>query len=235
LAQDNNNNSKPRRWDKGEKTGKRRDGIATFQTVMVILVLTLLAFSLYSAFEISSLQGQITSLQNQEFQQQQFMQQEFGYLASRIDSLAATHSSASSGASFVLASACISVTPDCRGTSLQGYVYFLTVDDNGSTTVPQGFSVGLSIKDATRLTGFGFNATLPGSLSPGSSVTLNASSWPSYTNATTKMSPGDEIGLSVSIGNFEVAIPAHVLSCTNTTTTFLNYTQSQTATLRNCQ
>ncbi|TLX95316.1 MAG: hypothetical protein E6K96_07465 [Thaumarchaeota archaeon] len=70
-------------------------------------------------------------------------------------------------------------------------------------------------------------------MTPGGTVYLSATSWPQYTNATSKLAAGDDVGIAILTGGYETAVPVRVLSCT-TTTTFLNATRTQTATLTSC-
>jgi hypothetical protein len=131
---------------------------------------------------------------------------------------------------------CLSVTPQC-GLPV-GYlgsnVYTIALDDNGTTAFTQSVPVFLDIKDTTRSTGFGFNASLPQELLPGGTVYLNATTWPQFTNATSKLAPGDQVALAVFLGNLEASVLTRVITCTTTTTTFLNNTTTQTATNTEC-
>jgi hypothetical protein len=192
----------------------------------------------YLAIEVSSLQGQVSSLQGQnsilqgqvgDLQNQQYnLQSQLSHLLSTSTGLG--------GPSFEITSACLSVAPQCQiPAGYPGsYVYVITLDNNGTTTFLQSVPVFIDIKDTTRSTGFGFNASLPQELLPGGTVYLNATSWPQSENATSKLAPGDQVALAVFLGNMETMVLTRIITCTVTTTTFLNYTTTQTATNTEC-
>ena len=208
----------------------------TFSSILIVVILILAA---YLAVEVSSLQGQLSSLQNQNsYLQGQIsdLQGQQGNLENYISHLLST-STRTAGPRFELVSVCLSVAPQCY--SYLGhpgsYVYAVELLDDGTTAFPQSCSVYLSFNDTTRLTQFGFNATLPEELQPGGTVYLNATSWPQYINAASKLAPGDEVGFAVFLGDLEAGTTTHVVTCTTTITTFLNYTMTQTATNTGCR
>jgi len=207
----------------------------TFLTVVTVVILVLAA---YLAIEVSSLQGQVSSLQDQN----STLQEQLGDLRNQQYSLQSQLShlmSTSTGASrpgFEITSICLSVAPQCQLPA--GYpgsnVYVIALYDNGTTAFTQSVSVFLDIKDTTRSTDFGFNSSLPQELLPGGTVYLNATSWPQYTNATSKLAPGDQVALAVYLGNLEARVLTRAIICTTATTTFLNDTTTQTATNTEC-
>ncbi len=206
-----------------------------FLTVVTVAILLLAA---YLAVEVSDLQGQVSLLQGQN----SFLQNQIGDLEnqqSQLQNELAHLLSTSTGASrpsFEISSVCLSVTRQCYiPVGYQGgYAYVIALYDNGTVDFPQAVSVYLNIKDSTRSMSFGFNASLPESLLPGMTVYLNATSWPQYTNATSKLAPGDEVVLAVSLGSIEASALTFVITCTTTTTTMLNGTTTITATNTNC-
>ena len=119
--------------------------------------------------------------------------------------------------------------PDCGG-----YVYLITLDNNGTTSVPIGYSVFLSFNDTTKMTFFGFNTTLPRGLPADSATILSATSWPFQTNVTSRMSPGDNMSVAVGIGSSEASLETHVQYCTSYTTTLENSTETRTLTTQTC-
>jgi Tfp pilus assembly protein PilV len=195
--------------------------------------LVLIALSVYSIVELSAAKSQIDSLQRQN----QALQNNIFILQSDISSLQAQVNSLSKGggsvASFYLGSLCISVNSGCAGSAYYIYLY-----DNGTTTVDAGYGISIEIKDATRKTLVGFNASLPGSLAPGHWQMLTSPNWPAGSNATNKLSPGDQVGVAVFVGSSESSAGTHVLTCGTytTTTTFVNYTitTSATRTVQTC-
>jgi hypothetical protein len=207
----------------------------TFLTVVTVAILVLAA---YLTIEVSSLQGQVSSLQGQnsilqgqvgDLQNQQYnLQSQLSHLLSTSTGIGVP--------SFEITSVCLSVAPQCQlPAGYPGsYVYVIALDDNGTTTFPQSVSIFLDIKDTTRSTDFGFNASLPQELVPGGTMYLNATSWPQYTNATSKLAGGNQVALAVLLGNLEATVLTRVITCTVTTTTFLNYTTTQTATNTEC-
>ena len=208
------------------------------RTFLAVVVVAILVLAAYLAIEVSSLEGQVSSLQDQNsnlpvqvggLQNQQYS----------LQSQLAHQLSTSTGAtrpSFEITSLCLSVTPQCGlPVGYPGsYAYAIALNDNGTTAFTQSVSVFLDIKDATRSTDFGFNSSLPQELFPGGTVYLNATSWPQYTNATSKLAPGDQVALAVFLGNLESTVLTHVITCTTETTTFLNDTTMQTATNTEC-
>jgi hypothetical protein len=216
-------------------TAQSGSAARTFYTVAIIAILALAA---YLAIEVSSLQGQVSSLQDQNYYLQGQIADLEGQQANLGNQLAHLLSTTTqtSGPSFELVSVCLSVAPQCH--SYPGhpgsYVYAIALRDNGTTAFSQSTPVYLHFNDTTRLTQFGFNTTLPQELQRGGMIYLNATSWPQYTNATSKLAPGDQVGLAVFLGTLEAGMTTHVITCTTTTTTFLNYTLTQTATNTGC-
>jgi hypothetical protein len=126
------------------------------------------------------------------------------------------------------------VTPQCFGINGVGYVYVITIQNSGTVPIPVNSSVFLGFKDASRLTYFGFNTTLPQALVPGQTASLNSTSWPRYVNATSKLAPGDVVGMGIVVGSAQTGITAHVLSCTTSATTVVNASQTQTGHYTTC-
>jgi len=209
------------------------------RTFLTIVAVAILVLATYMAIEVSSLEGQVSSLQNQNFilqgQVGNLQNQQYN-LQSQLSHLLST-SMGTAKPGFEITSVCLSVTPRCQLPAGYpgGNVYVIALYDNGTTAFPQSLPVFLDIKDTTRSTGFGFNASsLPQELLPGGTVYLNATSWPQYTNATSRLAPGDQVALGVFLGNLEAAVLTRVITCTVTTTTFLNDTTTQTATNTVC-
>ena len=208
------------------------------RTLLTVVTVAILVLAAYLAIEVSSLQGQVSSLQDQN----SILQGQLGDLQNQQYNLQSQLShllSTSTGASrpgFEITSVCLSVLPQCGlPAGYPGsYVYAIALDDNGTTAFLQSVSVFLDIRDTTRSTDFGFNTSLPQELFPGGTVYLNATSWPQYTNATSKLAPGNQVALAVFLGNLEAAVLTRIVTCTTTTTTFLNNTTTQTATSTEC-
>ncbi len=199
------------------------------ELILVLLLILLLVFSLYSSLKIRGLESQVASLQNENDNQAQrlsSLQNELTALNSEIQSVLYPTRSTTN---FELTGACVSIMPNCGG-----YVYLITLDNNGTTSIPIGYSVSLSFKDTTKLTFFGFNTTLPQGLPANSATILSATSWPSQSNATSKMSPGDNMSVAVEIGSSETFLETHVQYCTSYTTTLENTTEAQTMTTQTC-
>lgn len=202
-------------------------------TLLAVVLLLLVALSVYSLVELSATQSQIASLQ----QQNAALRNDIFRLQNDISSLQAQINSLSQGkapvADFQVAYACLSLTGGCYGLD-----YYVIVNDKGNTSVPKGYGIYLSFKDSTKSTYFGFNTSLPQDLTPNQGVTIEASSWPAGSGAEGKLSQGDQVGVAVVIGQVQAAIGTYVLTCNQytTTTTFLNYTRTQTTTLttQNC-
>ena len=194
---------------------------------MVLALLALIALSVYSIVELSATESQVAFLrqQNDALRNQMItLQSDISYLQSQVNTLSQGGGSA---ASFYLGSLCVSVNTGCANGAYYIYLY-----DNGSTAVAAGYSVYIEVKDATKGTTFGFNSSLPGRLAPGQWQTLTAPDWPAGSNATAKLSPGDQVGIAVLVGSSQASAGTHVLSCGTytTTTTFVNYTMTTTAT-----
>ena len=214
-----------------------RGGTAA-RMLLTVVTVAILVLAAYLAIEVSSLQGQVSSLQDQnsvlqgqvgDLQNQQYN------LQSQLSHLQSTPTGPARPG-FEITSVCLSVTPQCYlPVGYPGsYVYAIALNDNGTTAFLQSVSVFLDIRDTTRSTDVGFNTSLPQELLPGGTVYLNATSWPQYTNATSKLAVGDQVALAVFLGNLEARVLTHVIKCTTTTRTFLNYTTTQTATNTEC-
>jgi hypothetical protein len=197
-------------------------------TLMALALLVLIALSVYSIYELSASQSQIAFLQQQNYALQSnliSLQNQIGVLQGQVNSLSEGSTTA---ASFQVASACLSLTDGCGGLD-----YYITVNDKGDTSVPKGYGVFLSFKDSTSSTYFGFNVSLPRDLTPSQGVTFEAVSWPAGSGAEVKLAQGDQVGVAVEIGVTQASIGTYVLSCSQytTTTTYQNYTMTQTQTL----
>jgi hypothetical protein len=184
--------------------------------LIVVIVLGLLAYSLYQE---SVLEGQVQSLQLQNTELGLNLQaQEL-----RIEELLAkmTTTTTSTPLRFEILGVCVSVGPDCplplNGSSGGGYVYWLEVKNTGVNPIQSTSPVFLGFKDTTALTGFGFNATLPGDIPAGATGYIQGSAWPVGTNATSKLAPGDSVGVAVTIGRVENDIATAVLTCPSAT------------------
>ena len=208
-------------------------GNPTITAILALAMISVLILSVYAAVEVPALQNQISSIQGQN----SFLQGEVSNLQNQVDNLNSRLSTSTQVSTTKIdVTACLSVTPECYTFSNRyvGYVYFIGLTDSGTSSVQKGYSIYLSFKDSTEATFFGFNTTLPSSLNPGGTVYLSATAWPTGTNATSKLAPGDEVGLAVLVGGYQTAISTIVLSCSTSTTTFLNATRTQTATLTRC-
>jgi len=174
-------------------------------TLLALALLILIVLSVYSIYEQSASQSQIAFLQQQNYALQNnliTLQNEIGSLQAQVNSLS---QGSPPGASFQVASACLSLTAGCYGLD-----YYIIVEDKGPTSVPKGYSVFLSFKDSTRSTYFGFNVSLPQDLTPSQGVTLEASSWPAGSGAEAKLSQGDQVGVAVVIGVTQSSTGTHV-------------------------
>ena len=201
--------------------------------VVVILIL-----SAYMAIQVSGLQGEVSSLQTQNaILQDQLvnMQQAQNFMLSQLSRLVST-SAQSNVLSFYAQDVCVAVLPVCYTyPGHQGsYVYAMTLVNNGTVAIPITTSVDLQFKDATRSTLIEFNSSLPQAILPGAWVSLNSTFWPANTNATSKLSPGDDVGFAVFLGEAEFGTQVHVAVCSSTVTTFQNYTSTQTETQSSC-
>ena len=206
-----------------------------FLSVAIVIILIL---SAYLALEVTGLQGQVASLQDQNsgLQSQVVdLQSQQNYLQSQIIHLLST-STQTSVFSFELQDICVSVTPLCYTyTGHQGsYVYAMTIVNNGTVLIPVTSSVYLEFTDVTRSTSFAFNASLSEEIPSGAGIYLNSTTWPASSNATLKIAPGDVIGLAVFVGSFRVIAEAHVATCSTSTTTIENYTSTLTQTVTSC-
>jgi hypothetical protein len=130
----------------------------------------------------------------------------------------------------------VSVAPRCGIYGPYGpYVYHVTVTNNGTVNIPGSSSVFLDFKDNTTETDFGFNTSLPSDISPGSMVHLNSTTWPLYTNATMKLTPGDEVIVTVFIEDIPVSVETDVVVCSGGgVTTVLNGTITEASFSTGC-
>jgi hypothetical protein len=200
----------------GQQAASGEQGTVKILVAIMVIILGLLAYSLYQG---SVLEGQVQSLQLQNAE-----------LGLRIQSqdlnieliLAKFSTTASAPPSFEITSACVSVGQGCppNGGALgAGYAYSFGLKDTGSAQLSSTLSVYLSFRDTRDQATFGFNSTLPGAIAPGSTAYLQAPAWPSFTNATSKLSPGDPVVVAITIGSVQNNIATVVLSCTSGTST----------------
>ena len=206
--------------------------------ILTLAVVVILVLSAYMVIEVTSLQSQISSLQDQNSDLQNQLvnvEQAQNILQSRLNSLLTT-STQTKPFSFAVQDVCISANPVCwTYAGHQGlYVYALTIVNNGTAEIPVTSSVYIEVGDNTSSVAFGFNTTLPAAVLTGRSVYLNATSWPVNPNVTSKLVPGDLIALTVSIEDVQVLAFTYVPVCGSSTTTFQNYTSTQTETLTSC-
>jgi len=206
-------------------------------TVAVVIVLVLSAFMVV---EVSSLQGQVSSLQNQNTGLQQEitdLQSQQNFLQSALLRLLSTSTTTPRTLSFTLGDVCISIAPNCSYLGFAGPgpdVYAIVIVNNGTVSISATNSVAIEIKDATKPSDFVFNTTLPSLVFPGGSVSLNSTSWPAFTNATSKISPGDNINVIVSVGDLVASAETLVVMCGSSINTFVNYTSTMTLTATSC-
>ena len=203
-------------------------GSKAYLVIIAVLILLLLFVAAYSLVEIGGLQSQVSSLQSQNSFQQSELQNLQSAMSGLENQVRALSGHGTPVANFAITHACVSLTSGCYG-----LMYYIVIEDKGNTSVPKGYGIFVSFKDATRLTYFGFNASLPQDVTPSQGATIEGSSWPAGTGAEGKLSPGDQIGVAVDIKGFTASTAAHVLSCNqySTTTTFLNNSRTQTQTL----
>jgi len=212
--------------------------------ILTVAVVAVLVLSAYVVIEVTSLQSQVSSLQDQNSDLQVQLvnvEQAENLLQSRLNSLLTTTSTQTKPFSFAVQDVCISANPICwTYPGHQGeYVYALTIVNNGTAEIPVTSSVYIGVDDNTSSIGFGFNTTLPAAVQPGHWVYLNATSWSQVEpapnlNMTSKLAPGDLVALVISVENVQVYAFTNVPMCTSSTTTFQNYTSTQTATLSSC-
>jgi hypothetical protein len=197
--------------------------------LILVIVLGLLAYSLYQE---SVLEGQVQSLQLQNTELGLNLQAQELRLEELLLKISTT--TTSTPLRFEILGVCVSVSPGCplpsNGSSGGGYVYWLEVKNTGVGAIPLTLSVFLSFKDTTAQTSFGFNATLPAAIAPNSTAFLQGTVWPAGTNATSKLSPGDSVGVAVNIGSVENDIATAVLTCSSTTSTATGGTSTVTET-----
>ena len=206
--------------------------------MIVALVVVLILISASSALKISSLQGQVSSLESLQSAQQTNMaglENAVGALSSKVNEL----SSEIAGqippvASFYVTSACVSLLTTCE----EDGVYSITVVNNGTVALPTG-PVYLSFNDTTRRTSFSFNASELPVIDVGQGAVIVSDSWPASSGAGAKLSPGDSVVVQMWLGNLEGSSETVVMTCavTTTTQTFTNFTVStftQTQTSTTC-
>jgi len=188
---------------------------STTKALLAVALIAILILSVYVLVEVPGMENQISSLQkeNSDLQGQvgEIGNQVAG-ISSELQSEQQQQSSTQTTSSInIEATACVSVTGNCSGFNRTGDMYIISLFNAGTTAFPAGYSVGVSLKDATRITGFVFNTTLPSSLAPNGDVVLSATSWPQGTNATSKMGAGDDVGVAVLIGSYEASVETHVM------------------------
>jgi len=213
-------------------------GSSPWQPVLVVLLVLLVLLSLYSALTVSGFQSQLSSLQNQNIAQQQDiigLQNQVWSLESKIALLSREVAGLLPPVTdFYIQSACVSATEDCGGSA-----YSIILANNGTTSVPNGYSVYLGFNDTSRKTFIGFNTTLPSAVAPGQTVQIISSVWPPNVDAADKLSPGDAVDAGVLVGSFQALLGVRVITCYSytTTETQTNYTVStytQTQTITSC-
>lgn len=208
--------------------GQKTSSVNAILTVVVVLVLLVFALGV---LEIYALDNEVATLQQQNSNQQlwlQDLQNQLNSLEFRILATQTTTTQIPAYSLEAIGPACLSFTPDCG----PDYVYIIEVENSGSQPFPVGSSVFLFFNDTSRLTNFGFNSTLGRALAPNFILSLNSTSWPQ--GVSSKLAPGDVVEIGITIANVNTGAKATVLTCSNTTTTFLNYTQTQTATSHHC-
>ena len=186
--------------------------------LIMVVILGLLAYSLY---QDSVLEGQVQTLQLQNSELGLTLQAE----ELKIELLQAklsTTTSTSVPLSFEITGACVAAGQACPpGGAAQGggYVYSFGVKDTGAAPILATESVFLYFNDTTVRASFGFNSTLSGDIAPNSTGYLQAAAWPAYVNGTSKLSPGDSVGVAITIGSVQNDIATAVVSCTPSTST----------------
>lgn len=198
------------------------------------MVLVLLVFAL-GVLEIYALDSDVATLKQENSNQQlqlQELQSQLNSLWLRILSTQTTTTQRPAYGLEAIGPACLSLTRDCGGYGSPGYVYFIEVENTGSQPFPVGSSVFFFFNDTSRLTNFGFNSTLSRALAPNYILSLNSTSWPQ--NADSKLAQGDVVAIGITIANVNTGTIATVLTCSTTTTTFLNVTQTMTGTSHHC-
>lgn len=186
-------------------------------SILAVAVVIIIVLSAYMAIEISGLQAQVSSLQDQNAalgNQVGQLQNQQNNLQSQLQGLLTT--STQKPFSFDVQNLCVSVTSQCYGGR---FVYAMEIVNNGTSPIPGSSSVSLEFRDNATGTVFVFNSSLPTDVSVGGVVYLNSTTWPQYTNATTKLTPGDVTLVLVSVGNTQVEAETEVLMCSGSGTT----------------
>ena len=194
--------------------------------VIIVIILGLLGYSLY---QNNSLQNQVNTLQK-ENNDLEVNLQALGLRFSELIALITTTTGAPTY-KFEVTSVCISVGPGCPAGGTvggTGYVYAIGVKNIGAATILASSGVFLYFNDTTVQSSFGFNSTLPSNIAPNSIAYVQGAAWPAITNATSKLSPGDSIAVSITIGSAQGGIDTAVLPCTSSTTTEVNGTSTTT-------
>ncbi len=193
--------------DAGGGSFQKNPSNTSTKVLLVIIVVLLVAFSIYQALEISSLQNENANLQTQLSN----LQNQIGSLEYLIQSLSSM-SGPKSVTSVKLSNLCLAASPSCNGT----YVYSMNLLNTGNATIPQNYSVFLSFKDSTIGSSFSFNTTISsgGSFQPGQSIILSSTSWPKYQNGTSvaKLRAGDTVGMAILVGGYSTGMNAVVQS-----------------------
>ena len=196
-----------------------------------MLLVVVLVVSVYSAFEIGVLSEQLRDVRNQNYfqgSQISILEGEVALLQSKVNALLHPVQTVSS---FDMGYPCVSVTPDCA----YGFVFYLLVSNNGTSSIPAGQGAFIFINDTTRSTYFGFNSSFPNRVAPGHEAIFNLTAWPAFSDAQAKLSPGDSVIVGLNALGRTEKTEGTVLSCVATTQTFTNYTVStQTVTTKEC-
>lgn len=198
------------------------------------MVLVLLVFVL-GVLEIYALDNEVATLRQENSNQQlqlQGLQSQLSSLWLGILSMQTTTTQRPAYSLDIVEPACLSLTRDCDGYGSPGYVYVIKIENSGSQPFPVGSSIFLFFNDTSRLTNFGFNSTLGRALGPNYILSLNSTSWPQ--NSGSKLAPGDLVAIGITIANVNADTLATVLTCSTTTTTFLNVPQTMTGTSHHC-
>ncbi len=198
--------------------------------IVAVLLVVILFVSVYAVLAISALDSQVTFLTGEtgaQASQLTGLEQEVVALQSQVSKL---QQGVPTGFSFVLQYVCVSATPDCNGDA----VYLVQVANNGSKTYPASTPVLISFQLNASSYQVAINSSISGALAPGHNTLLSSASWPQYSDFGSRISSGNVVKVSVSMGGEVETASAVVLTCSTTTTTFQNATVVQTATMRNC-
>lgn len=214
----------------GSKSVGPGTGTSRILTAAVIL---LLGLALLSALQMVTLENDVSLLQSQASDNHSQLSQLQSELVSVAYMVRSTTQTQTPGPalSFQLLDVCVSLQAVCDGR----YAYSLRVFDDGNGPIRVNSSVFISFDNASRLTYFGFNATLPRALAPEGSLFLNSTGWSQYPGAASMLATGDVVTVGASIGSYSTNATTTVYGCTTTTTTFVNNTRTQTATGTTCR